>query len=111
MGRIFTLALALVVSLTLGLGTVAHATEPLVSLDNRVAAELGHTPTDGDEVPADHDKAFPHHHADCHGHQFAKADTDVDQPGLFLVASSPVMTVTTLTVSARGSPGLRPPIA
>jgi hypothetical protein len=27
-----------------------------------------HAPGDGDEVPADGDSAFPHHHGTCHGH-------------------------------------------
>ena len=27
-----------------------------------------HAPGDGDEVPADADKGYPHHHASCHEH-------------------------------------------
>lgn len=99
------------IALTLGLGTVAHATEPLVGIDAKLAVELGHSPTDGDEVPADHDKAFPHHHADCHGHQFAKADAADAQPQFLSLDANPVISISTMTVLARGSPDLRPPIA
>lgn len=101
----------MILALTLGLGTVAHATEPLVGIDTKLAVELGHSPTDGDEVPADHDKAFPHHHADCHGHQFAKADAAAAQLQFLSLGASPVISVSTMTVLARGSPDLRPPIA
>jgi len=65
--KLFALLLCFGIALSVGLGPVAHAMEPAAA--SPAAAAFGHLPGDGDEVPADTDKAYPHHHAACHDHQ------------------------------------------
>ena len=47
-----------------------------------------HAPGDGDEVPADADKGYPHHHASCHEHH----------------ANTPIVEMTTTPILAASSP-------
>lgn len=47
---------------------MAHALEPLASIDASEASFFGHLPGDADEVPADADKGYPHHHSACLDH-------------------------------------------
>ena len=60
----------------LGSTAMAHALErPDVSISSQAPigeqfAE-GHAPGDADQVPADGDKGYPHHHGGCHGDHFA----------------------------------------
>jgi hypothetical protein len=70
-----------------------------------------HAPGDGDEVPADADKAYPHHHASCHEHH---ADTPVvgTMIGRTLVASTIPPAVRSRALSGHDTEaGLRPPQA
>lgn len=68
MQRLIALFLALLLSVSVGLGATAHAMEPLASIDASEASYFGHAAGDADEVPADADKGYPHHHGDCHDH-------------------------------------------
>lgn len=52
--------------LTLGVGSLAHATESLAQHDEEATA--WHWQGDGDHSPPDQDSAVPHHHGSCHGH-------------------------------------------
>jgi hypothetical protein len=47
-----------------------------------------HAPGDGDEVPADADKGYPHHHASCHEHH-------VNTP-IIETAAIPILAASTL---------------
>ena len=47
---------------------VAHATEIAGSVEASSSEMFAHVDGDGDQVPADADKGYPHHHASCHGH-------------------------------------------
>lgn len=109
--RLFALLLCFLVASTLGLGSVAHAMEPIGGLDKTEAVGLGHIDGDGDQVPADHDRGYPHHHGGCHGHQ-------IGEPARMLavsVAYAPPVSVprVVITVLASTDPGLtlRPPRA
>lgn len=51
-----------------GTASVAHAMEPAIGTPI-MAQAIGHFAGDADEVPADADKDYPHHHASCHDHQ------------------------------------------
>ena len=53
------------------LTTVAHATEAPERHLTTIEIEGWHAPGDADEVPADPDKNYPHHHSTCHGHDLA----------------------------------------
>ena len=68
MHRLSALFLCLMLMLSLGLGSVAHATEAVGCVDTTAASSLEHSDGDADQVPADADKAYPHHHGGCHGH-------------------------------------------
>ena len=65
---LLALLMGLTVLVSFGGGTVAHAMEPIAPMSDRAALLLGHQAGDADEVPADLDKNYPHHHASCHGH-------------------------------------------
>lgn len=68
MHRLSALLMCLMLVLSLGLGSVAHATEGVTCVDATASSSLDHSVGDGDQVPADADKAYPHHHGNCHGH-------------------------------------------
>ncbi len=46
---------------------MAHAAEA-GGIEMSRTEMAAHAPGDGDEVPADADKGYPHHHASCHEH-------------------------------------------
>ncbi len=71
MARILTFLTCLAVVVSLGWGSFAHAMEPVGCIDVETSAVTGHVEGDRDEVPADGDKGYPHHHAGCQGHQVA----------------------------------------
>ena len=68
MRRLLALALCLLLASTLGLGSVAHANEPVTCIEASAASSIDHADGDGDQVPADSEKSYPHHHGGCHGH-------------------------------------------
>ena len=68
MRRLLPLLAAILVGLSLAGGTIAHAMEPVACIDDGSAVSLGHINGDGDQVPSDSGKAYPHHHGSCHGH-------------------------------------------
>jgi hypothetical protein len=68
MRRLLALALCLLLASTLGLGSVVHASEPVTCVETSAASSLDHADGDGDQVPADSEKGYPHHHGGCHGH-------------------------------------------
>lgn len=95
--------------LSLGTGSVAHAMEPIACIDAGTAAETGHADGDGDQVPSDDDKDYPHHHASCHGHHLAMATAKADSPqrhdaGTLIRPSDAPRLATT-----PADPALRPP--
>ncbi len=65
----FLIGLALLASL--GLGVAAHANEQMCIPGVEAAAVAGHVDGDADQVPADSEKGYPHHHGGCHGHHVA----------------------------------------
>ena len=69
MSRLSTFFLYVAVLLSLGMGSVAHSAEGPKCLDARSAVALEHVSGDRDQVPADAEKGYPHHHGGCHGHQ------------------------------------------
>lgn len=68
MHRLSAFFLSLILVLSLGLGSAAHATEGLDCLEISAAMSVDHADGDGDQVPADAEKGYPHHHGGCHGH-------------------------------------------
>jgi hypothetical protein len=115
MYRLSTHLAGMMLALMLGLGSVSHAAETIActAAGESVAGEApaGHRAGDADEVPGDAGKAYPHHHAGCHGHHLASpcavpaAVARSPQPAL------PVSQSTAVLVGAPAPPALHPPQA
>lgn len=111
MHRVIILLACLAVFLSLGLGSVAHAIEPVACIDASAAAETGHADGDGDQVPSDSDKGYPHHHGGCHGHHVATA-TAKAEPTQQRDVGTPVRPNDALALATSAAdPALRPPRA
>lgn len=116
MQRLLCLLAYLLVSMSIGMTSIAHAMEPaggatIAASATTMVAELGHTQGDSDEVPADSDKGYPHHHVSCHGDHVAAA-FDCDET---LLAAAPISDATLGALfplpSRATDPALRPPQA
>ena len=62
----FLMSFALLASI--GLGVAAHANEQICIPGVEATTVAGHLDGDSDQVPADSETGYPHHHAGCHGH-------------------------------------------
>lgn len=89
---------------------MAHAIE-LRGIEASQIDMASHVAGDGDEVPADADKGYPHHHASCHEH-------DVDAPVVGSVAvievhraNAPPISIDEALTSYLPDRALRPPQA
>lgn len=111
MQRILLMFAALFVSLSLTGGSVAHAMEPIACVDNASAASMGHSSGDGDQVPSDSDKGYPHHHGGCHGHQVCDRISSPIQTVSFVKADERPVQGFLFVPLATADPALRPPIA
>ena len=68
MRRLLALLCFLGLVFSISAGSLAHAAEPVGCLDTVEASLLGHGAGDADQVPADSEKGYPHHHGGCQGH-------------------------------------------
>lgn len=110
MRRLLPFFCLLMMAMTAWSATAAQAAEAFECVEVSGSA-AGHFEGDSDQVPADSDKRTTHHHAVCHGHCSAIADTEV--AGLPL-SSQPQRARPLVSQLLSGSdPGqtLRPPIA
>jgi len=111
MRRLTLLLACLAVFLSLGTGSVAHAMEPVACLETGTAIETGHVNGDGDQVPFDGDKDYPHHHGGCHGHHVATLTARADSIRAD-VAGAPIRQVAARALAtSEADPALRPPQA
>lgn len=110
MRRILPLVSALMLMLVIWTGSAAHAAEAFSCAEVAASAE-GHFDGDSDEVPADGDKAAPHHHSACHGH--CVGTPQEAKKGAFPGAKDASMIASTAAFQFGNDPGtaLRPPIA
>lgn len=105
----FLMGLALLASI--GLGVAAHANEQMCIPGVEATAVAGHVDGDADQVPADSEKGYPHHHGGCHGHHVAAPLDRITQ------AVSPTSTGEHMAddsaelAMAQADSTLRPPIA
>ena len=86
--RWFTVLLAVLLSVSLTTGAMAHAAEPIGCITDEVASPFGHFEGDRDEVPSDAGKGTPHHHATCHGHHVSEPAQDCEFRIIGVTASS-----------------------
>lgn len=111
MSRLPSLLIGLALLVSMGLGVAAHASEQLCIPGVEATAETGHVEGDGDQVPADSEKGYPHHHGGCHGHHVAipfDADGQTVHPSQ---AALPVPAADAAVVAGLADTALRPPIA
>lgn len=90
---------------------MAHAVEVASCSEMMQAEASSHSDGDGDQVPADDEKGYPHHHGNCHGHHVGTpvADKAITQPRL---DASPFGTGRSYALAAHhAGPALRPPQA
>ena len=100
---------ALLLVLMVWTGT-AHAAETFRCIE--VSSEsTGHFDGDRDEVPADADKAVPHHHGGCNGHHVAVADESASAGSAFMDRAALALPLHDASPSAEPEAALRPPIA
>lgn len=89
---------------------MAHAAD--VTGGSIAGVELSmHTDGDSDEVPADSDKGYPHHHTVCHGHDIGKP---MQPDGAWAHIAPGMQAVASLVAILSGTTGtvdLRPPQA
>lgn len=109
--RLLVILVSLFLSANLAYGSVAHAMEPTTSIDNRIAYTMGHTPGDADQVPADSDKGYPHHHAGCHDHQLGEPEAHCTSPIALMTKAAISPALSEKLVPSPTTPENRPPIA
>ncbi len=113
MHRLIALFACVAVLLSFAGGSIAHAMEPpaCVELTNVAAFDGGHAEGDGDQVPADGEKGYPHHHGGCHGHHLATPLGDAAALDLLAHTSGAPVHADARYVTSGGDPALRPPQA
>lgn len=111
MSRVLLLLMAFFVSLSITTAAVAHAMEPVTCIDSTTAQNMGHSSGDGDQVPADSEKGYPHHHGGCHAHQLADRVVEPQMAVMMNIQSmQPIAFVQSVSASP-ADPAIRPPIA
>lgn len=111
MRPLWTLLVLCMMTMSLFAASMAHATENLTCADASSAQISGHVDGDGDQVPADSDRGYPHHHGVCHGHQVTP-EYGTDAPLEHRLAQVlPIPANSYVLPSATADPALRPPQA
>ena len=92
-------------------GTVLHAAELASAGEVTAATAWLHAEGDHDQVPADADKDYPHHHTICHGHDLAAPMRNCTAPRVPLAMAAPRPVADSLPLAPPPASLLRPPIA
>lgn len=112
MRRVLAFVMCFLLASSLGLGSASHASEPVVTcIETSATSGIDHADGDADQVPADAEKGYPHHHGGCHGHHVGvpfAADTVQLTPDRRLASMSWEQVRGAGLV---GDPALRPPQA
>jgi len=111
MQRLFALFACVLLVLSFGMGSMAHAMEPIGCVDSEQTAGIGHSEGDADEVSGDSDKPYPHHHGGCHGHHVAAYPESGDAYVLHFANRISQSAETPSLPGRRGDAALRPPQA
>ncbi|WBO24665.1 hypothetical protein PBT88_15270 [Sphingomonas abietis] len=106
-----TLFLGFLLAISASGQATAHARESFAPIETTQAADSGHWAGDGDEVPADADKGYPHHHASCHDHNVGFPATAGRLPLDERAAQTPASLRPTTLATADPAELLRPPRA
>jgi hypothetical protein len=110
--RLLALFLAFALSLSMTSGALAHGMEPIGCMDAaQSTASDGHAEGDADEVPADADKAYPHHHGTCQGHPIGLPAVDIATPSTSAFPGPAPTATPAALVSFEPKALQRPPLA
>jgi len=107
--RLLPLLACLMLVLT-GMSSLAHAADVAGGSIAGVALTV-HAEGDGDEVPSDADKAYPHHHNICHGHDVGEPIQPEVPCAAPLAVVRPTVAPVPSLVGTLGFVDLRPPQA
>jgi len=94
-----------------GWSGIAHAKEIAGSVEASSSEMFAHVDGDGDQVPADADKGYPHHHASCHGHDVGTPFSGRMTAPVRIADNTFGVRVFPAIVSHDGEQALRPPQA
>lgn len=116
MRRLLNILALVMLVLSLGMTATAHATERpnVAAAAQATTADIvaeGHTPGDADQVPADGDSDYPHHHGGCHGDHVAAPVTIGSAFALHDLPLAPVSASGSMRPLSMADPALRPPQA
>lgn len=111
MRGLLSLISALCLFASLATGAVVHAAELVAAGEVTAATQWLHADGDHDQVPADADKDYPHHHNVCHGHDLAAPVKTCGGPGALDRAGRPAVAADALPAAGPPDSPLRPPIA
>lgn len=111
MRTFFALVLTVLLASSLGWGTIAHASEGPRCIEASSTEALEHASGDGDQVPSDSDKDFPHHHNSCHGHHIGVTVTSDVSHAVIMSGKSLIQVEQDHLASASPDTALRPPQA
>lgn len=102
---------AVMILFSMGMGTLAHATEALGCVEEESSLSISAADMHGDLQPGDADHSLPHHHGGCHGHHVGTAGSRVAFDGT--AATRDRLTIPPVQRLSAVEPArtLRPPIA
>ena len=102
---------AVMLLFSMGMGTLAHATEALGCVEDETSLSTSAADMHGDLQPGDADNGLPHHHGGCHGHHVGTAGSRLAFDGT--VATRDRLTIPVVQRLSAIDPArtLRPPIA
>lgn len=111
MHGLFRLIAVLFLFAGLANGAVAHAVELAGHREVAATSQAQHFEGDADQVPADSDKDYPHHHGVCHGHELAAPLKALAGPLPLGRGVAPIPGPNFALISSPPDRALRPPIA
>lgn len=111
MHKLIVLFLGFLLAISASGQATAHALESFAPIGTAQSTYTGHWAGDGDEVPADSDRGYPHHHPGCHDHGVGVPVTAERLPLHELIAQTPASTGTTSLATVDPASLLRPPRA
>lgn len=111
MDRLIAFVVCILLASSLGLGSVAHANKTVTCVETSAAYSLDHADGDSDQVPADSEKGYPHHHGGCHGHHVGVPITSDPVQHTADRRVRPLPWDHDRTTGASADPALRPPQA
>ena len=111
MRRLLALVLCFLLASILGLSSVAHASEPVTCLETSAASSLDRGSDEGNQLPTDSEKGYPHHHGGCHGHHVGVPITSDPMRHSADLRVQRVWWDHDRTAGATADPALRPPQA